>query len=56
MGERVAMVRGPFDVRIGRRSFFGFEGEKVDEGRLRAFKLRCHRRLLAHEGVDEPIE
>ena len=55
--EGIEIVADLLDVRALRTFVaLGLEGEEIDEGRLRALDLRGDYRLLADEGVDEPVE
>jgi hypothetical protein len=56
VGERTEIIRDVFDIGIGCGVLLGLESEKVDEGSLRTLDLRRDHCLLAHEGVDKPIE
>ena len=60
VGERVEVVANLFDVGVGGGALLcaglGLEREQVDERRLCSFDLRREDGLLAHEGVDEPVE
>ena len=56
VSKRVEVICHLLDIGVGLGLFLGFESEKVDERCLRALDLRRDHRLLAHEGVNEPVK
>src|SRR5579871_220599 len=54
--DRIQVVADLLHGRAKPGILLGLVLEQIDQSRLRTFNLRGDDRLLAHEGIDEPVE